>query len=102
MEGSLLTAMSELAGEMRAIRHDIHRHPELGFNEWRTSALVAERLRAWGIQVHERIGKTGLVCVLTAGTPDGAIGLRADMDALPINEATGASHASIHRGISHS
>jgi hippurate hydrolase len=102
MDGSMVAAMSELAEEMRAIRHDIHRHPELGFNEWRTSALVAERLRAWGIPVHERIGKTGLVGVLTAGTSDRAIGLRADMDALPINEATGASHASIHRGISHS
>jgi amidohydrolase len=102
MDGSLLTAMSELAGEMRAIRHDIHRHPELGFNEWRTSALVAERLRAWGIPVHEHVGKTGLVGVLSAGTSDRAIGLRADMDALPIHETTGVAHASIHQGISHS
>ncbi len=98
----MLAAMAELAEEMRAIRHDIHCHPELGFNEWRTSTLVAERLRAWGIPVHERIGKTGLVGVLTAGTSDRAIGLRADMDALPIHEATGAPHASIHQGISHS
>jgi amidohydrolase len=102
MDGSMLAAMAGLAEEMRAIRHDIHCHPELGFNEWRTSALVAERLRAWGIPVHERIGKTGLVGVLTAGTSDRAIGLRADMDALPIHEATGAPHASIHQGISHS
>jgi hippurate hydrolase len=102
MESPILAAMSELAEEMRAIRHDIHRHPELGFNEWRTSALVAERLRAWGVTVHERIGKTGLVGVLSAGTSDRAIGLRADMDALPIQETTGAPHASIHRGISHS
>jgi amidohydrolase len=101
MDGSMLAAMAELAEEMRATRHDIHSHPELGFNEWRTSALVAERLRAWGIPVHERIGKTGLVGVLTAGTSDRAIGLRADMDALPIHEATGAPHASIHQGISH-
>jgi len=102
MDGSLLAAMSELAEEMCAIRHDIHRHPELGFNERRTSALVAERLRAWGITVHERIGKTGLVGVLSAGTSDRAIGLRADMDALPIHETTGAPYASIHQGISHS
>jgi amidohydrolase len=102
MDGSMLAAMAKLAEEMRAIRHDIHCHPELGFNEWRTSALVAERLRAWGIPVHERIGKTGLVGVLTAGTSDRAIGLRADMDALPIHETTGAPHASIHQGISHS
>ena len=102
MDGSMLAAMAKLADEMRAIRHDIHCHPELGFNERRTSALVAERLRAWGIPVHERIGKTGLVGVLTAGTSDRAIGLRADMDALPIHETTGAPHASIHQGISHS
>lgn len=102
MEDSLLTAMSGLAQEMRAVRRDIHRHPELAFNERRTSALVAERLRAWGITVHEGIGKTGLVGVLSAGTSDRAIGLRADMDALPIHETTGAPHASIHHGISHS
>jgi hippurate hydrolase len=102
MANPMLAAMSELAEEMRAIRQDIHRHPELGFNEWRTSALVAERLRAWGVTVHERIGKTGLVGVLSAGTSDRAIGLRADMDALRIHETTGAPHASIHQGISHS
>jgi amidohydrolase len=102
MDGSMLAVMSELAQEMRTIRHDIHRHPELGFNERRTSALVAERLRAWGITVHERIGKTGIVGVLSAGGSDRAIGLRADMDALPINETSGAPHASIHQGISHS
>jgi amidohydrolase len=102
MNDSMLAAMSELAAEMRAIRHDIHRHPELAFNEWRTAALVAERLRAWGIEVHERIGKTGLVGVLSAGTSTRAIGLRADMDALPIHESTGAPHASIHQGIAHS
>jgi amidohydrolase len=102
MDGSMLAAMYELAEEMRAIRHDIHRHPELGFNEWRTSALVAERLRAWGIEVHERIGKTGLVGVLRAGTSGRAVGLRADMDALPIHESTGAPYASIHQNIAHS
>jgi amidohydrolase len=102
MDGSMLAVMSNLAEEMRAIRHDIHRHPELGFKESRTSALVAERLRAWGIPVHERIGKTGLVGVLSAGTSERAIGLRADMDALPINETSGAPHTSIHQGISHS
>lgn len=94
--------MSDLAQEMRAIRRDIHRHPELAYNEWRTSALIAERLRAWGIEVHERIGKTGLVGVLKAGTSDRAIGLRADMDALPIHESTGVPHASIHQGVAHS
>ena len=98
----MLAAMSELARQMRAVRHDIHRHPELGFNERRTSSLVAERLREWGVTVHERIGKTGLVGVLSAGTSDRAIGLRADMDALPIHETSGAPHASTNQGISHS
>jgi amidohydrolase len=102
MDSSMLAAMSELARQMRAVRHDIHRHPELGFNERRTSALVAGRLREWGVTVHERIGKTGLVGVLSAGTSDRAIGLRADMDALPIHETSGAPHASTNQGISHS
>ena len=102
MTSSILAAMSGLAEEMRAIRRDIHRHPELAYDEWRTAALVAERLRAWGIEVHERIGKTGLVGVLSAGTSERAIGLRADMDALPIQESTGAPHASVHQGIAHS
>jgi amidohydrolase len=102
MNGAMLETMLVLAAEMRAIRRDIHRHPELGFNERRTSALVADRLRAWGIPVHEGIGKTGVVGVLNAGTSDRAIGLRADMDALPIHETTGVPHASIHQGIAHS
>src|SRR3984893_11880223 len=102
MANPMLAVMAELAEEMRAIRQDIHRHPELGFNEWRTSALVAERLRAWGITVHERIGKTGLVGVLSGGTSERTIGLRADTDALRIHETTGAPYASIHQGISHS
>jgi amidohydrolase len=102
MNASMVAAMSELAEEMRAIRHDIHQHPELGFNEWRTSALVAERLRAWDIEVHERIGKTGLVGVIRGGSSTRAIGLRADMDALPIHESSGAPYASIHRGVAHS
>ena len=102
MDDSMLAAMSALAAEMRTIRHDIHRHPELGFKERRTSALVADRLRAWGIAAHEGIGQTGVVGVLNAGSSTRAIGLRADMDALPIQETTGVPHASIHQGVSHS
>jgi len=100
-ESSLLEAMSPLAREMRAIRQDIHRHPELGFKEVRTAALVAERLRGWGIAVHEGIGKTGVVGVLEGGSSGRAIGLRADMDALPIQESTGVPHASVNQGRSH-
>jgi amidohydrolase len=98
---SLLLEIEPIAREMRAIRHDIHRHPELAFDERRTAALVAGQLRAWGIDVHEGIGRTGVVGVLGAGSSTRTIGLRADMDALPIHENTGAPYASVHHGIAH-
>jgi len=98
----MLEAMGAWADEMRAIRHDIHRHPELGFKEQRTAALIADRLRSWGIPVHEGVGKTGVVGVISAGNSERAIGLRADMDALPIHEGTGMPHASVHQGVAHS
>jgi amidohydrolase len=98
----MLTAMAAWAGEVRTIRRDIHSHPELGFEEQRTATLVADRLRAWGIPVEEGIGKTGVVGVISAGSSDRAIGLRADMDALPIYESSGLPHASVHKGIAHS
>jgi hippurate hydrolase len=101
MEGTMLETITKLADELRAVRHDLHRHPELGFRELRTAALIAARLRDWGITVHEGIGQTGLVGVLQAGDGTRAIGLRADMDALPIQEATGLPHQSVHAGVSH-
>lgn len=87
---------------MRAVRHDLHRHPELAYGEKRTAALVAKLLRQWGIEVHEGIGKTGVVGVIGAGSAQRAIGLRADMDALPIHETSGAPYASVHPGVAHS
>lgn len=84
------------------MRRDIHRHPELAFKEKRTAAVVAGLLREWGIEVHEGIGSTGVVGVIAAGNSARAIGLRADMDALPIRETSGAAHASVHDGIAHS
>lgn len=101
MNEPMLKSIAAIADEMRAVRHDIHRHPELAYREERTSALVAERLRSWGIEVHERIGRTGVVGVLQAGTSSRAIGLRADMDALPIQESSGAPYASLNAGVSH-
>lgn len=75
--------------ELVAIRRDLHAHPEIGFEEVRTSNIVAEKLAAWGIEVHRGIGKTGLVGILHGtGGPGRRIGLRADMDALPIQEIT--------------
>src|ERR1700704_745910 len=79
--------------ELVAIRRDIHAHPELGLEEYRTADLVARKLEEWGIEVHRGVGKTGVVGVLRNGNGQAAIGLRADMDALPILEATGLPYA---------
>ena len=87
---------------MTAWRRAIHRHPELGFEEHATSTLVAERLRAWGYEVHTGIAVTGVVGVLRWGTGQGRrIGLRADMDALPVQEMTGLPWASTVPGKMH-
>ena len=84
-----------------ALRRDLHRHPELGFQELRTSALVAEKLAEWGYEVTRGMGGTGVVGQLRRGTGERRLGLRADMDALPITEATGLPHASCHHGLMH-
>ncbi|MEX0582608.1 MAG: hypothetical protein WD185_02980, partial [Sneathiella sp.] len=75
--------IAETHNDMRAWRHDLHQHPELCFEERRTAAIVAEKLRSWGIEVHEGIGVTGVVGVLKGqGSSPRTIGIRADMDAL--------------------
>ena len=85
-----------------AIRRDIHAHPELGFEETRTAALVAAALRGWGIEVAEGIGQLGVVGTLRGRRPgQGAIALRADMDALALTERTGLPHASTNAGRMH-
>lgn len=101
MTEPMLETIAAFAAELRALRHDIHRHPELAYREVRTAALVAGRMRAWGIEVHEGVGRTGVVGVVRAGKSSRAIGLRADMDALPIQERSGAAHASVHAGVMH-
>lgn len=83
------------------LRRDIHQHPELAFNERRTAALVAAQLGAWGYEVSTGLGGTGVVGQLKRGTSNRSIGLRADMDALPIAEITGAAWASCHHGVMH-
>ncbi|HEY0294852.1 MAG TPA: M20 aminoacylase family protein [Bordetella sp.] len=89
-------------GELTAIRRDIHAHPELAFEETRTSNLVAQRLREWGIEVHTGLGKTGVVGVLRgAGSSKKTLGLRADMDALPMPELNRFAHASTFSGRMH-
>ncbi|HBP0200857.1 M20 aminoacylase family protein [Pseudomonas aeruginosa] len=93
--------LEEVADDLRSLRQDIHAHPELGFEERRTAALVAECLRGWGYEVHEGIGRTGVVGVLRQGDGTRRLGLRADMDALPIDEATGLGYSSCHGGRMH-
>ena len=99
--GALAAPSEEIAAraaqaEARVIetRRDIHQHPELGFQEERTAALVAQRLRALGIAVRTGVGKTGVVGVLRGGRPGRTVALRADMDALPVTEQTGLPFAS--------
>jgi len=95
--------ISELASEVAEWRQDMHAHPELGFETQRSAALVAERLRDFGCdEVVEGIGKTGVVALINGARGTGpTIGLRADMDALPIQETSGVSHASRTEGKMH-
>jgi hippurate hydrolase len=93
---------SDLLAELLEFRRDLHAHPELGFQETRTAARVAAALRAWGVDVTEGIGGTGLVGTIRgAGSGAGSIGLRADMDALSLIEETGLPYASRTPGLMH-
>ncbi len=85
----------------RAVRRDLHAHPELGFEERRTSDLIAKLLTEWGISVHRGLGRTGVVGVIKNGTSNRTVGLRADIDALPMTERNTFAHASTHRGRMH-
>src|SRR5665811_145171 len=87
--------------EMTEWRHDVHAHPETAFEERRTSDLVAQKLESFGLSVHRGLGRTGVVGTLSAGSGGRAIGLRADMDALPIHEQNGFGHRSQHEGKMH-
>jgi amidohydrolase len=97
----LIPRVREYHDELTQWRRDIHAHPELGFDETRTAGLVAERLASFGIEVNRGVGKTGVVGVLRVGNSPRSIGLRADMDALPILEANGFAHRSRHDGRMH-
>ena len=90
-----------MQNDAQAWRRDIHQHPELGFQEERTAAKVAVLLQDFGVEVHTGIGTTGVVGVLSKGAGEQAIGLRADIDALPIQEANTFAHRSIHDGVFH-
>jgi hippurate hydrolase len=102
-DDAVLSAIREFHPELTAIRRDIHAHPEMGLEEVRTAALVAAKLREWGIEeVTEGVGKTGVVATIKGLLPgQRAIGLRADMDALSIAEQTGLPYASTTPGTMH-
>ena len=89
------------APAMATLRRDLHAHPELCFEERRTSDVIAQQLTAWGIPIHRGMGTTGVVAILKHGTSDRAVGLRADMDALPMTEHNQFAHASRHAGKMH-
>ncbi|MBB1631199.1 amidohydrolase [Cupriavidus sp. UME77] len=99
--GTKLPDLLPLHDELAALRQHIHRHPELAFEEYDTADLVAGKLQEWGYQVTRGIGKTGLVGQLRVGKGDRRLGLRADMDALPIQEDTGLPYASSRPGLMH-
>src|SRR3569832_2038302 len=97
----LLEPIRDYAEELTAIRRDIHAHPELRFEEFRTAEIVATKLQEWGIEVTRGLGGTGIVGTLRAGSSKRAIGLRADMDALPITEHNEFPHRSQYNGRMH-
>ena len=82
-------------------RHQLHQYPEFGFEEKKTAAMVAKKLASFGMEVHTNIGGTGVVGILKSGTSNQSIGLRADMDALKIEEQTNLSYASKNKGMMH-
>jgi len=97
----VLTELHSQVDAMAALRRDIHAHPELCFEEVRTSDLIARTLQNWGIEVHRGLGKTGVVGVIQGRPGKRALGLRADIDALPMTEHNTFAHASRHPGRMH-
>ena len=97
----LIDPILEFQSELRRIRRDIHAHPELCFEERRTAEIVAQKLSEWGIPVIRGMGTTGVVGIVKNGTSSRSIGLRADMDALPVQEINSFPHASRHAGKMH-
>lgn len=99
----VMPEIAAIAADMLALRHDLHAHPELAYQEHRTGDIVAARLTEWGYEVHRGLGDTGVVGTLRCGNHLNGkrLGLRADMDALPIRETTGLPYASKHDGKMH-
>ena len=98
----VLNRIAEFSDDMTQWRRHLHRHPELGFDCYQTAAFVAERLRDFGVdEIHDSIGQSGIVGIIEGQGPGPTIGLRADMDALPMEEATGLDYASTVPGRMH-
>lgn len=98
---NLIEQIESYHKDLTAIRRDLHAHPEIGFEEVRTSGVVADLLESWGIETHREIGKTGVVGVIKGKGEGRRIGLRADMDALPIEEQTNLPYSSTNPGVMH-
>jgi hippurate hydrolase len=101
MSHPLVRSLQAHSEEFIALRRDLHRHPELGLHEVRTSQRIAECLQSWGYEVHRGLATTGVVGSLRRGAGGRRLGLRADMDALPLQETTGKAWASAHHGVMH-
>ena len=97
----IIDSIAAQAADMATLRRDLHAHPELCFKEVRTADVVAQKLTEWGIPMHRGLGTTGVVGIIQQGTSTRAIGLRADMDALPMQEFNTFNHASVHPGKMH-
>jgi amidohydrolase len=97
----LIEPIESATASLQTLRRDLHAHPELGFEEQRTSDLIASTLTAWGIPVHRGLGGTGVVGIARNGCAARAVGLRADIDALPVTERNTFAHASVHSGRMH-
>ena len=98
----IINRIAEFHTDMTEWRRDLHAHPELSMQEFRTSAMVQEKLKSFGVdEIITGMATTGVVGVIRAGTSDRAIGLRADMDALPIQEETGLEYASRNPNVMH-
>lgn len=98
---SVLDDLEASRDELLALRHTLHQNPEIGFKEFNTARLVADKLGLWGFKVTEGVGGTGVVGTLNAGSGSRSIGVRADMDALPIKEQTDLPYASRNEGLMH-
>ncbi|BDH45692.1 amidohydrolase [Salmonella enterica subsp. enterica serovar Choleraesuis] len=101
MSESIADALRTQESEWVALRHQLHQHPEVGFALANTSALVAEKLKSWGYELHQGMAETGIVATLKVGDGERRLGLRADMDALPIVENSGKAWASQTPGSFH-